>query len=438
MPCQGCETELSARERMQAKTYNIADQRREKCKVCEANQDGQCLELGLPVIELTKQWHTSCPRGQFAAVRQSCPCCGRAEQILSRSSLCQWCEIDRENKRQNEARRYRIKIPARRSGATHNYPIVAPSRLEPLIKWAAVVTTAPRRDCTLRQCIDSMAACGWTPTIFAEPKSTTVRSYETFTNKSRLGVWHNWLQASRWAIEQRAEYIITVQDDSLFHPQSREFIESIQWPADAGFVSLYTPKHYSLDNRKQLRPPGVRRVYTSSLWGACALVWRPETLAAVINHPIAKAWCRRRPDPATVANSDTAIGRICNAIGLGMWFCDPSPVSHIARFSTIGHGGNSGRRNAYRIADHSLPLSYQVLGTDKASETKESRQKTASKWIGWLSVYRRETDRGVGDVVERVAASFGGRRIKKMLAALGVNCGCTDRQKWLNETYPFE
>jgi hypothetical protein len=216
-----------------------------------------------------------------------------------------------------------------------------------------------------------MAVCGWAPTIFAEPKSTTVRGYEVFTNKSRMGVWHNWLRAARWAIDQRAEYIITVQDDSLFHPQSREFIESIQWPADAGFVSLYTPKHYSLDSRKQLRPAGVRRVYTSSLWGACALVWRPEALAAVINHPIAKTWLgvrgstpavmeKRKADPALIANSDTAIGRICNAIGLGMYFCDPSPVSHIARFSTIGHGGNDGRRNAYRVAHHGKPLLQQI------------------------------------------------------------------------------
>jgi hypothetical protein len=226
-----------------------------------------------------------------------------------------------------------------------------------------------------------MAVCGWQPTIFAEPKSTTVRGYEVFTNDSRMGVWRNWLRAARWAIEQRAEYIITVQDDSLFHPQSREFIESIQWPADAGFVSLYTPEHYTIKRDEKtkrllmntLKPTGVRKVVTYSLWGACALVWKPEALAAVVNHPIAKTWLgvrgstpavmeRRKADPALIANSDTAIGRICNAIGLGMYFVDPSPVSHIAYYSTIGHGGNGGRRNAYRIADHSQPLSYQVLG----------------------------------------------------------------------------
>jgi hypothetical protein len=370
MPCKTCGDGLPKRERLILKRFELASERRERCDGCEANDSGQCSELDLPVIELTKQWNTSCPRGQFAAVRQTCPVCTRPEQFLSRSSLCQWCEINRTNKQRNDARRTRTTLP-RQPKVLQNYPVVSPSRLEPLVKWAAVVTTAPRRDCTLKRCLDSMAACGWTPTIFAEPKSTRVRGYETLSNKSRLGVWHNWLRAARWAIEQRAEYIITVQDDSLFHPQSREFIESIDWPANAGFVSLYTPKHYSLDRQKQLHKPGVRRVITSSLWGACALVWRPETLAAVINHPIAKTWlgvrgstpavmARRKADPALIANSDTAIGRICNAIGLGMYFCDPSPVSHIARFSTIGHGGNDGRRNAYRIADHGKPLASQI------------------------------------------------------------------------------
>jgi hypothetical protein len=104
-------------------------------------------------------------------------------------------------------------------------------------------------------------------------------------------------------------------------------------------------------------------------------VWRREVLSSVIDHRIAKAWAgarpksgnkaviqRRRDNPHTIANSDTAIGKICNAMGIGMWFVDPSPVSHIARYSTISHGDNTGRRNAYRIADHSLPLSYQVFG----------------------------------------------------------------------------
>jgi hypothetical protein len=240
--------------------------------------------------------------------------------------------------------------------------------------WFVAVTTAPRKDCTLIKCLESIANCGWSPVVFAEPDSTQT-NHETITNPQRLGVWHNWLASCRAGVASGADYVLTAQDDSLFHPDSRDFIESIDWPERAAFVSLYTPKHYTVAKNKTLRPCGVRRVQTRSLWGACAFVWRRETLASVIDHRIAKAWAgarpksgnkaviqRRRDNPHTIANSDTAIGKICNAMGLGMWFVDPSPVDHIARYSTIGHGGNDGRRNAYRIADHSLPLSYQVLG----------------------------------------------------------------------------
>lgn len=239
-------------------------------------------------------------------------------------------------------------------------------------KWFVAVTTAPRKDCTLSRCVESIRNASLEPTIFAEPGSTAI-DCQTVQNESRLGVWRNWLAACRFAIETEADYILTAQDDSWFHPDCREFIESIQWPIDAAFVSLYTPKHYSF-RKGNPRQTGVNRIRTRSLWGACALVWRPHVLQQFINHKIAKSWAGARPrsgnqgviesrraNPHTIANSDTAIGKIANGIGMSMYFVDPSPVTHIARHSTIGHGGNDGRRNAYRIADHSLPLAYQVF-----------------------------------------------------------------------------
>lgn len=240
--------------------------------------------------------------------------------------------------------------------------------------WFCAVTTAPRKDCTLRQCVDSMRLAGFDPTIFAEPESTTV-DCKTIANPHRLGVWHNWLASCHYALSHDVNFVLTVQDDSIFHPDSREFIESIAWPKSAAFVSLYTPKHYSIANNKKFRPKGINRIVTRSLWGACALVWQPSVLSQFVSHKIAKTWAGARPrsgdmqvmdsrraNPHTIANSDTAIGKIANDIGMCMYFVDPSPVAHIARHSTIGHGGNGGRRNACRIADHSLPLSYQVLG----------------------------------------------------------------------------
>jgi len=241
--------------------------------------------------------------------------------------------------------------------------------------WFCGVTTAPRLDCTLARCCESLRLADLEPTVFSEPGSTPTNCH-TIRNSIRLGLWHNWLASCRFALQSNPDFILTVQDDSFFHPESREFIESIDWPRHAGFVSLYTPKHYTVGGRGKLRPCGINRIRTKALWGACALVWRPEILQSVITHKIAESWAgarprsgdlsvldRRRKNPETIANSDTAIGKICNALGLGMYFVDPSPVAHIARHSTIGHGSNSGRRNAYRIADHSLPLFFQIFGS---------------------------------------------------------------------------
>lgn len=241
------------------------------------------------------------------------------------------------------------------------------------MRWAVAVTTAPRSPCTLHECVTSLRHCGWEPTLFAEPGSTAA-DCPAYANPVQLGVWHNWLQACRWALSTDADLILTSQDDAAYHPDSREYLESIDWPADAAFISLYTPRHYSYYRRgRGARPVGINRIRTRSLWGACALVWRRDVLADVINHRIAQRWAgarprsgsptviqRRRDNPHTIANSDTAIGKICNALGRGMYFVDPSPVSHIATTSTIGHGGNGGNRNAGRIADHSLPLAYQL------------------------------------------------------------------------------
>jgi len=169
--------------------------------------------------------------------------------------------------------------------------------------------------------------------------------------------------------------IMTVQDDSEFHPDSREIAESTPWPsARAAFLSLYTPTNYSHNIDGTLKPAGVIRVRAKSLWGAVAMIWKRETLKAVINHPVAKHWngartrhvssslaAKREANPSIVANSDTAIGQILRATKMESWYVNPSPVRHIAVHSTIaGHGDNKGRRNCGPCAEHGRPLAEQI------------------------------------------------------------------------------
>ncbi len=243
-------------------------------------------------------------------------------------------------------------------------------------RWFTAVATAPRPDCTLRKCIDSLIVAGFNPTIFAEPDSTKTK-YPTIMNPKKKGVWYNWINSCEYALNNtNANVIMTVQDDSLFHPDSKTFAEKILWPAeDCGFVSLYTPKHYSIvpHFKTKKRNVGVNRVYTRSLWGACALIWPREVLEAVMEHKVTQTWLgaptksrsqsvmdKRRADPTLVQNSDTAIGKIMNRMKRSMYFVDPSPVEHISEHSVIGHGGNKGRRNCMRCAKWVTSLEDQV------------------------------------------------------------------------------
>lgn len=254
------------------------------------------------------------------------------------------------------------------------------ARSKSAFHWAALVTTAPRKEATLYECIESLRNTGWEPTVFAEPGSLET-DCETVWNPQKLGVWHNWLSACKHTLRTtKATHILTAQDDIVMHSDSKQFVETLvidkpDYLAN-GFISLYTPKHYSII-KKQVQPVGVRRVRTKSLWGACAIVWSRQLLSDVVNQHIAKAWIgaptrskgttrravyeKRRKTPSMIANSDTAIGKIMNNLNKHMYFVDPSPAEHIATSSTINHGDNKGQRNCWRCAETEKPLYSQVF-----------------------------------------------------------------------------
>lgn len=66
---------------------------------------------------------------------------------------------------------------------------------------------------------------------------------------------------------------------------------------------------------------------------------------------------------------------------------------------------------------------------------------TEPRVIKLIKRFAIESDRGVGDTVERLIQQAGGRpliRLKATLESIGVDCGCTDRRDWLNETWPYK
>jgi hypothetical protein len=247
-------------------------------------------------------------------------------------------------------------------------------------RWTWIVTTAPRKECSLKATCESLELCGWKPVIFAEPGSTNLAdTYETYFNGTRLGIWRNWMHAARWALATDAEYIMTVQDDVDFHPETKDWLDEIKWPHDTGFISPYTPKHYQLDKKSRLKKRGLLSVITRSCWTGQSLCFKREVIEKILKHDRAINWTglppkeRRNPkgrvldkeikarQPWLIQNSDFIIGSILQLnLGLKLYYPNPSLATHSNPHSSVNHGSNVGRRNAYYVAKHDLPIKEQL------------------------------------------------------------------------------
>jgi hypothetical protein len=246
--------------------------------------------------------------------------------------------------------------------------------------WTCIVTTAPRSICTLKLTCESLVDCGWTPIIFAEPGSTDLSStYETHWNTQRLGIWRNWLQASAWALAQNTSHVITVQDDVDFHPETKDWLDILDWPSNTGFISPYTPRPYQTWKNGSPRPVGLNPVKMRSCWTGQSLCFTHDVLTKLVNHPRAPLWCglpprhQRNPqgriahrefkqaNPHLIQNSDYIIGSILQVdLGLTLYYPNPSLATHCNPVSSVNHGSNTGRRNSKYIAHFDRPIEQQL------------------------------------------------------------------------------
>lgn len=246
--------------------------------------------------------------------------------------------------------------------------------------WTCVVTTAPRSICTLKLTCESLADCGWKPVIFAEPGSTDLSSqFQTFWNTERLGVWGNLSQAIRWALDQRTPRVITVQDDVDFHPETKDWLDSIAWPSNTGFISPYTPRPYQTWRAGNPRPIGLNAVSMRSCWTGQSLAFERHVLEAISCHSRWLNWAglpppklktkaekevyrkQQRSNPVNIKNVDFIIGSIIQKdFGLKLYYPNPSLATHCNPVSSINHGPNTGRRNALFVADFTVPIKSQL------------------------------------------------------------------------------
>lgn len=239
--------------------------------------------------------------------------------------------------------------------------------------WSVAITTAPRKEPTLQRCVDSVRAAGWEPIVFAEPGSEEV-DCQTIHNKHKFGVYRNWLQAADWTLKQAADAILLLQDDVEIHPESKEWVENLLWPSNCGYISLYTPKHYQETYGGDPKPNGFYEVETAAMWGACALVFPPEILGRLIDHPRTVNWAGaptkfdwfkirnwRLSNPSEIKNNDILIGSVLRKFfRKRLMYFNPSLANHISTYSSCGHGTNTNKRNAKVVADFNRPLADQI------------------------------------------------------------------------------
>ncbi len=128
----------------------------------------------------------------------------------------------------------------------------------------------------------------------------------------------------------------------------------------------------------------------------------------------------------------------------------PRPAEYLSELqaAAIRHDAHSMTFNLgdpkYQAIQNKYRVKGQVTGiaarspaaTNHKTGTPVADPKDQSSWPVLARVaakMAKPEDKGVGDTVQRLAALVGGEQFK----ALVPNCGCSDRQKWLNEKYPY-
>ncbi len=266
--------------------------------------------------------------------------------------------------------------------------------------WAVGVTHAPRAMSYLDVTLASIEQAGWSDiNIFSEPGpdfSEYAQGFKVHQNAQRKGAWNNWRAALETLVRENpnASKIMLVQDDTVFCRGVREWADSVLFPeALCGAVSLYMSTKYAHewhvvdeDGRSVRRAasekealrfmresieedeskdvqvedlvkhPGLHRLKTNSLWGACALVFSRATAIEMLANPLMDAWEGAERDKETgahiprtgpdIKNIDTAVSSILSEMKRGLWLVSPSLSQHIGGVSSIANGDLSGNRSA--------------------------------------------------------------------------------------------
>lgn len=206
-----------------------------------------------------------------------------------------------------------------------------------------------------RRCFESLDAAGFRNIyVFHEPgryDHWPGNAVRFFGAQQRLGEWHNYIRALRTMLDLHpdAERLVTVQDDVAWCHGSWQRIQSLQWPSQlCGVVHAYTSRRYA--SYPTGRMSRLNDVHARSMAGACGLIYSRPAAELLVDTADRFGWRGHTrdviDDPQAKEGVDTYIGETVTVGGFEIWIHNPSMGQHIAKDSTLGHGGPFGSRVA--------------------------------------------------------------------------------------------
>lgn len=233
-----------------------------------------------------------------------------------------------------------------------------------IVNWSVGVTTAPRRQATLDDCLNSLEQAGWDEfSLFVdgEVDSTGVADavHQTI-RRPAAGAWPNYhLSLLEMLLRSpNADAYMIVQDDTLFpNAPVREYLERTLWSTDSdGFIGEQVASLYCCGQDQDV-VDGWAPFQERWKYGAVAIVFSSEAANAFVHSPEAIAHGFDSED-RRLAGIDDVIGHWLVSRGLHMLRPTPSLVEHIGHVSTLWQ---TARAVGVRAAGRSL-LNPQSLG----------------------------------------------------------------------------
>jgi hypothetical protein len=223
-------------------------------------------------------------------------------------------------------------------------------------QWAVGVTTAPRGQPTLEECLTSLASAGWNdPRLFVDGDAALpprCADLDQTCRSHRVGAWPSYYLALAELMmrQPEADAFLLVQDDVVFAEGFfvRGYLEDVLWPGKKpGIVSLLCPHPYTKPD------PGWYPFDDDWIWGAQAFAFSREaaqgflTDSRVLQHRYTR---HRNP----LADIDWCVGQWAKRQRQPIYYPTPSLVQHVGQISSLWPGQRAwGYRRASWVASRS-------------------------------------------------------------------------------------